>query len=176
VRSVSSTVLPSVVKKPTVTRSTTIGGQTGKLNAEEEFRKWAVNELRHDLNKSINGRFPAYYDTQMHANTTIAEDFVSSLLSFPADAELITESVHSASSTLDSRHFAEEFLRRRKLADKGIIDERNTSSPAENKSASSGWSEVAKKGGASTQQQAQQPAALENSNFKVVPSKKKGKR
>jgi PERQ amino acid-rich with GYF domain-containing protein len=176
VRSVSSTVLPSVVKKPTVTRSTTIGGQTGKLNAEEEFRKWAVNELRHDLNKSINGRSPAYYDTQMHANTTIAEDFVSSLLSFPADAELITESVHSASSTLDSRHFAEEFLRRRKLADKGIIDERNTSSPAENKSASSGWSEVAKKGGASTQQQAQQPAALENSNFKVVPSKKKGKR
>jgi PERQ amino acid-rich with GYF domain-containing protein len=103
----------------------------------------------------------------------IAEDFVSSLLSFPADAELITESVHSASNTLDSRHFAEEFLRRRKLADKGIIDDRNTSSPAENKSASSGWSEVAKKGGASTQQQ-QQPALA--GDFKVVPSKKKGKR
>jgi PERQ amino acid-rich with GYF domain-containing protein len=56
VRSVSSTIVPSVVKKPTVTRSTTIGGQSGKLNAEEEFRKWAVNELRHDLNKSINGK------------------------------------------------------------------------------------------------------------------------
>jgi PERQ amino acid-rich with GYF domain-containing protein len=107
-----------------------------------------------------------------------AEDFVSSLLSFPADAELITESVHSASSTLDSRHFAEEFLRRRKLADKGIIDDRNTASPAENKSSSSGWSEVAKKGGASLQQQQQQqqPAALENSNFKVVAAKKKSKR
>lgn len=104
-----------------------------------------------------------------------AEDFVSSLLSFPADAELITESVHSASSTLDSRHFAEEFLRRRKLADKGIVDDRSTSSPAENKSSSSGWSEVAKKGGASTAQQ-QQPAALENSNFKVVAAKKKTKR
>lgn len=109
-----------------------------------------------------------------------AEDFVASLLSFPADAELITESVHSASSTLDSRHFAEEYLRRRKLADKGIIDDRNTSSPAENKSSSSGWSEVAKKGGASTQQQQQQQqqqaSALENSNFKVVAAKKKGKR
>ena len=92
-------------------------------------------------------------------------------MSFPADAELITESVHSASNTLDSRHFAEEFLRRRKLADKGIIDERNTSSPAENKS-SSGWSEVAKKGGVGTQA----PAALENSNFKVVAAKKKAKR
>lgn len=108
-------------------------------------------------------------------NNLTAEDFVSSLLSFPADAELITESVHSASSTLDSRHFAEEFLRRRKLADKGIIDERNTSSPAENKSASSGWSEVAKKGSANTQQQQQQPA-LDSGAFKVVPSKKKSKR
>lgn len=107
------------------------------------------------------------------ANACTAEDFVSSLLSFPADAELITESVHSASSTLDSRHFAEEFLRRRKLADKGIIDERNTSSPAENKAASSGWSEVAKKGGANAAQQ-QQP--LDSSNFKVVAAKKKTKR
>ena len=104
----------------------------------------------------------------------IAEDFVSSLLSFPADAELITESVHSASSTLDSRHFAEEFLRRRKLADKGIIDERNSSSPAENKSSSSGWSEVAKKGGGALPQQTVSP--LVTGDFKVVPSKKKTKR
>jgi PERQ amino acid-rich with GYF domain-containing protein len=160
VRSTSSTVVPSILKKPTVARTTTLGGASGKANAEEEFRKWAVNELRSDLNKGIN-----------------AEDFVSSLLSFPADAELITESVHSASNTLDSRHFAEEFLRRRKLADKGIIDDRNTSSPADNKSASSGWSEVAKKGGASIQQQQQQQQpALDSGAFKVVPSKKKGKR
>jgi PERQ amino acid-rich with GYF domain-containing protein len=113
--------------------------------------------------------------TEQPTDIPTAEDFVSSLLSFPADAELITESVHSASSTLDSRHFAEEFLRRRKLADKGIVDDRNTSSPAENKAAGSGWSEVAKKGGASTtQQQQQQP--LDSSNFKVVAAKKKAKR
>jgi PERQ amino acid-rich with GYF domain-containing protein len=154
-----------------------MGGQSGKLNAEEEFRKWAVNELRHDLNKGINGTFssPSYF--AQYTNLSIAEDFVSSLLSFPADAELITESVHSASNTLDSRHFAEEFLRRRKLADKGIIDERNTASPAENKAAGSGWSEVAKKGGASTvQQQQQQQQPLDSSNFKVVAAKKKTKR
>lgn len=108
----------------------------------------------------------------MLTNVDTAEDFVSSLLSFPADAELITESVHSASSTLDSRHFAEEFLRRRKLADKGIIDERNTSSPAENKAGGSGWSEVAKKGGANATQQ----PPLDSSNFKVVAPKKKTKR
>ena len=90
--------------------------------------------------------------------------------------------MHSASNTLDSRHFAEEFLRRRKLAEKGIIDERNTASPAENKAAGSGWSEVAKKGGASTaaalqqQQQQQQQQPLDSSNFKVVAAKKKTKR
>ena len=112
----------------------------------------------------------------LYTNKVIAEDFVSSLLSFPADAELITESVHSASNTLDSRHFAEEFLRRRKLADKGIINDRATSSPAESKSAG-GWSEVAKKGGASVQQQQQQQQpALDSGAFKVVPSKKKSKR
>jgi PERQ amino acid-rich with GYF domain-containing protein len=55
VRSTSSTVVPSILKKPTVTRTTTLGGASGKANAEEEFRKWAVNELRSDLNKGING-------------------------------------------------------------------------------------------------------------------------
>ena len=64
-------------------------------------------------------------------------------------------------------------MRRRKLADKGIVDERNTSSPAENTS-SGGWSEVAKKGGPSAQQQAQQQGALDSGNFKVVAAKKKG--
>jgi PERQ amino acid-rich with GYF domain-containing protein len=58
VRSTSTTIVPSVVKKPTMSRSTTLGGQSGKVNAEEEFRKWAVNELRHDLNKGINGTSP----------------------------------------------------------------------------------------------------------------------
>jgi PERQ amino acid-rich with GYF domain-containing protein len=61
VRSTSTTIVPPVVKKPTVTRSTTLGGQSGKVNAEEEFRKWAVNELRHDLNKGINGMSSALF-------------------------------------------------------------------------------------------------------------------
>jgi len=56
VRSTSTTITPATVKKPTVTRTTTVGGSSGKANAEEEFRKWAINELRHDLNKGINGR------------------------------------------------------------------------------------------------------------------------
>lgn len=91
-------------------------------------------------------------------------------MSFPPDIELLTESVHSASSTLDSRHFAEEFLRRRKLADKGIVDERNTASPSDNKTGTGGWSEVAKKGTAPQPQQ----NTLDSGNFKVVAAKKKG--
>jgi PERQ amino acid-rich with GYF domain-containing protein len=61
VRSTSSTIVPSLAKKPTVTRTTTSTAvQPGKANAEEEFRKWALNELRHDLQKSINGMFSVY--------------------------------------------------------------------------------------------------------------------
>ncbi|KAF2109925.1 hypothetical protein BDV96DRAFT_554111 [Lophiotrema nucula] len=154
-RSASGGVIPPVVtKKPTVTRNTTMSSQLGRANAEEEFRKWAVGELGHDLKKGIN-----------------ADEFVSTLLSFPADIEIITETVHSASSTVDSRHFAEEFLRRRKLADKGLIDNTTPATPVELKSGSGGWNEVAKKGGPSTQQQ---QGPLDSGNFKVVAAKKKG--
>lgn len=87
--------------------------------------------------------------------------------------------MHSASHTLDSRHFAEEFLRRRKLADKGIIDNTSTASPSDTKAGGGGWSEVAKKGPSSQQQQQQQQqqTPLDSGNFKVVAAKKKtGKR
>jgi len=40
VRATSTTAVPSILKKPTITRTTTIGGASGKANAEEEFRKW----------------------------------------------------------------------------------------------------------------------------------------
>lgn len=106
----------------------------------------------------------------------IAEEFIATLLSFPSELELITETVHSATHNIDSRHYAEEFLRRRKLADKGLFDERNTASPAENKSGG-GWSEVAKKGNPNAQQlqqQQQQQNTLDSGNFKVVAAKKKG--
>jgi PERQ amino acid-rich with GYF domain-containing protein len=89
------------------------------------------------------------------------------------EQDIITEAVHSASDTLDSRHFAEEFLKRRRLAEKGVVTPANTASPSESKAAGGGWSEVAKKGGQSSQQQ----TTLDSGNFKVVaPKKKPGKR
>jgi len=95
---------------------------------------------------------------------------VNTLTNFPQ--EILAEAVHSASTTIDSRHFAEEFIRRKKLADKGIVDSSHTSSPHDAKAGvGGGWSEVAKKGGhAATQQQ----NSLDSGNFKVVAAKKKG--
>lgn len=96
------------------------------------------------------------------------EDFVQSLLALPPEIEIISDSVYANSQTLDGRRFAEEFVRRRKLADKGIVDPANTpttSGASTESKTPGGWSEVAKKG----------PAAKEENNFKVV-SKKKGKR
>ena len=58
-RTVSSGVVPAAqsvattVRKPP-TRSSTMNNP-GTVNAQEEFRKWAVSELRPDLNKSISG-------------------------------------------------------------------------------------------------------------------------
>ena len=88
----------------------------------------------------------------------------------PPDAEIIADSIYYDSQTLDGRRIAEEFVRRRKNADKGIIEPvGQTLNGGESKSTGGGWSEVAKKG----------PEKKEESTstqFKVVPSKKKGKR
>ena len=89
-------------------------------------------------------------------------------MNFPSETDVITEAVHSVSQTIDSRHFADEFIRRRKLADKGVIDSTSTSSSAPAaESKSGGWSEVAKKGPANA-------AKEEPNNFKVVAAKKRG--
>ncbi len=91
----------------------------------------------------------------------------------PPEADIISDSIYASSQTLDGRRFAEEFIRRRKLADRGIVpDSASTpgfSSPmnsGESKSAG-GWSEVAKKGPQAVKEET-------NSSFKVVAGKKKG--
>jgi PERQ amino acid-rich with GYF domain-containing protein len=59
-RAVSSGTVPtmqtnaSAAKKPPTRSSTTTSA--GNVNAHEEFRKWAVGELRPDLNKGISGK------------------------------------------------------------------------------------------------------------------------
>lgn len=99
------------------------------------------------------------------------DDFVQQLLFLPAEAEIISDSVYANSQTLDGRRFAEEFIRRRKLADKGIVDPVSPSTFGDQKAASGGWSEVAKKSSNQPKQEDESTAA-----FKVVAGKKKGKR
>lgn len=58
-RTVSAGIVPTVqpaapARKPPV-RSTTMTNP-GAVNAQEEFKKWAIGELRPDLRKDINGR------------------------------------------------------------------------------------------------------------------------
>jgi PERQ amino acid-rich with GYF domain-containing protein len=106
------------------------------------------------------------------ANLSLVDDFVQTLLSLPAEPEILADSVYANSQTLDGRRFAEEFIRRRKLADKGIIDPSSSgtlSNVGNDGKASSGWNEVAKKGPVPKEDNS-------NSAFKVVAAKKKGKR
>ena len=83
---------------------------------------------------------------------------------------MITEAVHSSSSTMDSRHFAEEFIRRRALADRGKSQPVNTGTTSgatdENKNGG-GWNEVLRRPPVSNGKD-------ESQSFKVVPTKKKG--
>jgi len=106
----------------------------------------------------------------------IVDDFVQQLLMLPPETEIISDSVYANSPTLDGRRFAEEFIRRRKLADKGIVESSASGSngfaPSTNTESKSGggWSEVAKKGPSNAAKE--EPASA----FKVVAAKKKGRR
>lgn len=165
-RSASGTVpvAPAAISKPRptiATRTVTVGSvpQSNSNRAVEEFTKWAKLALGKGLNSNIN-----------------VDDFVQQLLFLPAEAEIISDSVYANSQTLDGRRFAEEFIRRRKLADKGIVDPVSPSAFGEQKS-SGGWSEVAKKGSTgSASAQTQREEEASNAAFKVVAPRKKGKR
>ena len=119
------------------------------------------------------------------------DEFATQLLFLPPEADIISDSIYSSSPTLDGRRFAEEFIRRRKLADKGIIPDPAANSNSafgggggslakdEGKGSGGGWSEVAKKGG-----QAEKNGGGGGSgggdksteNYKMVAGKRKGKR
>ena len=79
-------------------------------------------------------------------NKQIVDEFLSMISGFPSEA--IADSVYANSQLMDGRRFAEEFLRRRKLAEKGVIEPSSTGSGASFSASGekAGWSEVAKKG------------------------------
>ncbi|TAQ91560.1 hypothetical protein B7494_g86 [Chlorociboria aeruginascens] len=136
--------------RPAPGRSAITSAQTGVPAANEELIKWTKGALANGMNSDIN-----------------VDEFVHSLLTdFPPEAGLIADSVYANSQLMDGRRFAEEFLRRRKLAEKGVVEPANVGSGS-GFSTAGGWSEVAKKG---------PPKEEPTAGFKVVPNKKKGKK
>lgn len=119
-----------------------------------------------------------------HLCACLVDDFVSQLLILPPEPDIISDSIYASSQTLDGRRFAEEFVRRRKLADKGIVPDPGSgssaaggfSSPGDSKSGNGsggGWSEVAKKASSGNSGGGD---GGRGESFMVVKGKRKGKK
>jgi len=91
-------------------------------------------------------------------------------MELPLDASILQDALYANSNTMDARHFAEEFMRRKKLAEKGITEKSDhpisSGTPVPS---NGGWNEVAKKGG---KVDAVTAVAGGLGDFRVVPSKK----
>ncbi|KAM0369410.1 hypothetical protein ACHAPZ_002950 [Fusarium culmorum] len=166
-RSVSAANIKPIASptKPTSKPATSGNGKADTGNAAmEEFNKWVGRELSRGIT----------------AVSDIAT-FQATLDIMPLDAGLIADAVYGNSTTMDGRHFAEEFIRRKKLAERGVVEKQ----PDNKGGNGGGWSEVAKKGGSSnsatiaaaaTATSPRDDAGMQAAGFKVVPGRKKGKK
>lgn len=122
-------------------------------------------------------RPPARKAGKLNADHDLVAVFQSTLDVLPLDPSIIADAVYANSTTMDGRHFAEEFIRRKKQAERGIIERQPTAAEAKLGGSTGGWSEVAKKSNAAASMQARESdASILASGFKVVPSRKKGKK
>ncbi|KAK2594593.1 kinesin-like protein [Conoideocrella luteorostrata] len=128
---------------------------TGNV-AMDEFNKWTQRELSRGITSDISS-------------------FQATLDVLPLDTSIIADAVYASSTTMDGRHFAAEYVRRKKLAEKGIAEKQPSADTSKTAAAGGGWSEVAKRSG-STQSKESESGSIQGSGFKVVPSRKKGKK
>ena len=109
----------------------------------------------------------------------VVSEFQADLDVLPLDTGVIADAVYINSKTMDGRHFAQEFIRRKKLADKGVVERSSqpANSPLGDNSASNagGWNEVAKKS-SHKESGATDANIMQGAGFKVVPGRKKGKK
>jgi PERQ amino acid-rich with GYF domain-containing protein len=167
-RSVSSANIPTAsnarTARPAVTtRSATTSGPAAITSAHEEFNKWARTTLLKGLKPGYDSKYSDFGFGFVSANMVLVDSLMRMLSEFPPETSIIADSAYDANNLIDGRHFAEEYIRRKKQADKGVIEP--VSSAGQN--SGGGWSEVAKKG---------PPKEESASAFKVVPNKKKGKK
>ncbi|KAL2264212.1 hypothetical protein VTK26DRAFT_488 [Humicola hyalothermophila] len=146
-----------VAAKPVVKPAPT-SLKDAKTLAMEEFKKW----LHRELSRGLIG-------------VNDIDQFAATLLEMPLDPSILAEAVYGYSTTMDGRHFADEFVRRKKLADKGIVEKSDPVGSDARNNSNGGWSEVAKKGSSAHNNAAKEDTAVPG--FRVVPSKKnKGKK
>ncbi|PHH72622.1 hypothetical protein CDD80_4402 [Ophiocordyceps camponoti-rufipedis] len=151
-----------VVSKPAANNNSsnnnTNAGANGRTEstsaAMEEFSKWTRRELSRGL-----------------TNVTDISEFQADLDALPLDTGVIADAVYINSKTMDGRHFAEEYVRRKKLAEKGIAEKQQL--PVDSGKSGAGWSEVAKRSGGGAQTKDGDAGGV---GFKVVPNRKKGKK
>ncbi|KAJ6443167.1 GYF domain-containingprotein [Purpureocillium lavendulum] len=159
--SVSSAKAPITVGKP-VSKPVASGPINGRVDvgsaAMEEFSKWTRRELSRGL-----------------TDVTDISDFQADLDALPLDTGVIADAVYINSKTMDGRHFAEEYVRRKKLAQKGVVEKQPPSDSSKSPSSAGGWSEVAKRSN-STQPKESDSGNIQGAGFKVVPGRKKGKK
>ncbi|KID76531.1 GYF domain-containing protein mpd2 [Metarhizium brunneum] len=144
------------ISKPASTVGS-VGGKAEPANvAMEEFNKWTVRELsRGGLKCDL---------TSLQADLNM----------FPLDSSIIADAVYASSTTMDGNRFAAEYVRRKKLAEKGVVEKQSPGEAAKTAAAGGGWSEVAKRSGSAQPKDAD--AGIQGAGFKVVPSRKKGKK
>ncbi|KAG6004266.1 hypothetical protein E4U21_001278 [Claviceps maximensis] len=149
---------PSVrlISKPASTVASSVSKAEPANIAMDEFRKWTQRELSRGITCDVSS-------------------FQATLEVLPLDTSIIADAVYASSTTMDGRHFAAEYVRRKKLAEKGIVEKQTSADLGQTAAAGGGWSEVAKRSG-STQPKESDSGNIQGAGFKVVPSRKKGKK
>lgn len=154
-RSVSATTARTPVPQSVKPQVKSVVSPTNKASsvaeAQAAFRTWVRSELSKGL-----------------AATHSVDNVATLLLEFD-DPELIRMALYEAKSVVDPPYFSQEFLRRKKQADRGIW-EPVPISEAKAASSGGGWSEVAKKSSSQPKE-----SDVVGAGFKVVP-RKKGKK
>lgn len=119
------------------------------------------------------------------ANNNSVDEFITNLMVFPLDVELVSDSIYSSSNSLDGRRLANEFVSRRKLAEKGQIPQGAITSASANAGSSKapeqddGWTiQPEKRKPGWVEAATKKPAAKEEppATYKMTATKKKAKK
>lgn len=83
--------------------------------------------------------------------------------------------MYANSKVMDGNHFGLEYVRRKTLADKGVVERQPAISMGKDEgTGAGGWNEVARKGGSHDSHETD--VGIQGAGFKVVHGRKKGKK